>query len=169
MLPAPPPDLKPSDYAAIEEAVMETARGRWFLMEFARRQRAAETQRLTDLADRLEAMLAGAQPAPLAQLPIVHEPHPDAAKIAERLSDIVWSMRERGFDGVLCSEIDRQARLVRDLGRRIFESLGAPVPDQPTTVLPRALPAPEPKPEPAPPAFARLDALPPRERLALFA
>lgn len=165
MLPAPPPDLKPSDYAAIEEAVMETARGRWFLMEFARRQRAAETQRLTDLADRLEAMLAGAQFPPPAAPPPVHERRPDAEKIAERLSDIVWSMRERGFDGALCSEIDRQARLVRDLGRRIFESLGAPVQQQPMTPPPRALPAPEPAPRP----FARLDALPMRERLALFA
>ena len=43
----------------IEQAVMETARGRWFLLEYARRQRAAETQRLADLVDRLEAMGLG--------------------------------------------------------------------------------------------------------------
>ncbi len=162
MSPAPPPDLKPSDYAAIEEAVMETARGRWFLMEFARRQRLAETQRLSDLADRLEAMLTGAGPG-VAPTP-AREPHPEADRIAERLSDIVWSMRERGFDGVLCTEIDRQARLVRELGQRILQGLETAPPALLTPPAPRALPQP-----PAPRPLARLDALPARERLALFA
>ena len=32
-------ELSEDDYAAIEAAVMETARGRWFLAEFARRLR----------------------------------------------------------------------------------------------------------------------------------
>ncbi|HEY0293198.1 MAG TPA: hypothetical protein VGC51_12860 [Hansschlegelia sp.] len=39
-LPVPP---FPDDYEAIADAVMETARGRWFLAEYARRNRAAET------------------------------------------------------------------------------------------------------------------------------
>lgn len=36
--------FSPTDYDAIEAAVMETARGRWFLREYARRNRNADTQ-----------------------------------------------------------------------------------------------------------------------------
>ncbi|MGQ4273093.1 hypothetical protein [Terrihabitans sp. B22-R8] len=51
------------DYEAIEAAVMETARGRWFLAEFARRTRAEETASLLAAIDRLEnAMRSGVQP-----------------------------------------------------------------------------------------------------------
>jgi hypothetical protein len=38
--------MSEKDYAAIEEAVLSTARGRWFLAEYARRIRAAETDRI---------------------------------------------------------------------------------------------------------------------------
>ena len=38
----PPEGIAAQDYEAIEDAVMETARGRWFLKEYARRMRAAE-------------------------------------------------------------------------------------------------------------------------------
>ncbi len=53
-----PTGIVPEDYERIEAAVMETARGRWFLMEFARRQRAAETTRLLDAIARLENRVA---------------------------------------------------------------------------------------------------------------
>ena len=43
-----------AEYEAIEAAVMETARGRWFLAEFARRNRTADTQVLLDAIGRLE-------------------------------------------------------------------------------------------------------------------
>ena len=42
------------DYEAIEAAVMETARGRWFMAEFARRNRHADTERLLASLDRIE-------------------------------------------------------------------------------------------------------------------
>lgn len=42
----------PNDFDAIESAVMETPRGRWFLAEFARRTRAAETDRLLEAIER---------------------------------------------------------------------------------------------------------------------
>ena len=38
--------MSEKEYAVIEEAVMSTARGRWFLAEYARRIRAAETDRI---------------------------------------------------------------------------------------------------------------------------
>jgi chemotaxis regulatin CheY-phosphate phosphatase CheZ len=56
--------LTTDDYVAIEDAVMETPRGRWFLAEFARRNRAADTNLLLDAIARLEsAMPQGAAPA----------------------------------------------------------------------------------------------------------
>jgi chemotaxis protein CheZ len=55
------------DYDAIEAAVMETARGRWFLSEFARRTRAADTAALLAAIDRLEnAMRSSMRAAELA-------------------------------------------------------------------------------------------------------
>jgi hypothetical protein len=61
-----PTGLVPEDYERIEAAVMETARGRWFLMEFARRQRSAETATLLDAIARLENRVASfaQEPAP---------------------------------------------------------------------------------------------------------
>ncbi|MEM8812505.1 MAG: hypothetical protein AAGF59_07780 [Pseudomonadota bacterium] len=47
----------PEDYEAIEAAVMETARGRWFLAEYARRHRAADTEMLLAAIRKLEASL----------------------------------------------------------------------------------------------------------------
>jgi len=42
------------DYDAIEEAVMETARGRWFLAEYARRHRQADTLSIVEALERIE-------------------------------------------------------------------------------------------------------------------
>src|SRR5467141_566527 len=54
-----PPPLSEADYEAIESAVMETIRGRWFLSEYARRNRHADTTMLLTALDRLEAVLRG--------------------------------------------------------------------------------------------------------------
>ena len=50
----PPLALTREDYAAIESAVMETARGRWFLAEYAHRNRNADTTVLLEAIARLE-------------------------------------------------------------------------------------------------------------------
>ena len=50
----PPSPLRQEDYLAIEAAVMETARGRWFLSEYARRNRNADTDTLLGAIDKLE-------------------------------------------------------------------------------------------------------------------
>src|SRR5437667_6242921 len=57
-----PPALMPlseADYEAIEAAVVETARGRWFLAEYARRNRHADTTMLLKALDRIEAVVRG--------------------------------------------------------------------------------------------------------------
>jgi chemotaxis regulatin CheY-phosphate phosphatase CheZ len=57
-LPVPAP-ISEADYEAIEAAVMETARGRWFLAEYARRNRNADTTMLLKALDRIEAAVRG--------------------------------------------------------------------------------------------------------------
>jgi chemotaxis protein CheZ len=57
-LPIPAP-LSEIDYEQIEGAVMETARGRWFLAEYARRNRNADTTMLLKALDRIEASIGG--------------------------------------------------------------------------------------------------------------
>jgi chemotaxis regulatin CheY-phosphate phosphatase CheZ len=54
-----PAPLSEADYSAIEAAVLETARGRWFLAEYARRNRHADTLMLISALDRIEAAVRG--------------------------------------------------------------------------------------------------------------
>src|SRR5271165_5037190 len=56
-----------ADYDAIREAFMETSRGRWFLGEYAKRNRNADTGMVLDAVSRIEDALAAQrqqQPAP---------------------------------------------------------------------------------------------------------
>ncbi|MCZ8315165.1 hypothetical protein [Phreatobacter sp.] len=54
----PQGSLVEADYEAIEQAVMETARGRWFLAEYARRNRHADTGAVLDAIGRLEGAMS---------------------------------------------------------------------------------------------------------------
>src|SRR5437588_12715607 len=57
-----PPALMPlseADYELIEAAVMGTGRGRWFLAEYARRNRHSDTMTLLRAIERLEAAVRG--------------------------------------------------------------------------------------------------------------
>src|ERR1044072_6169597 len=49
--------LHASDYDAIEAAVMETERGRWFLKEFARRNRNADSMVILKALDHLNRLM----------------------------------------------------------------------------------------------------------------
>ena len=52
------------DYDAISEAFMETSRGRWFLGEYAKRNRNSDTRMVLDAVSRIEETLAAQkQPA----------------------------------------------------------------------------------------------------------
>src|SRR6202041_917170 len=42
------------DYEAISDAFMETSRGRWFLTEYAKRNRNADTRMVLDAVERIE-------------------------------------------------------------------------------------------------------------------
>jgi len=67
-----------ADYEAIRAAVMETARGRWFLGEHARRNRHAETSRLLVLLEEIRAA--------------VQKPKTPAAAIASTVSSSVLAL-----------------------------------------------------------------------------
>src|SRR5437763_10743360 len=53
-----------ADYDAISAAFMETSRGRWFLSEYARRNRNADTRMVLDAVARIEQNLAAQKDAP---------------------------------------------------------------------------------------------------------
>jgi len=56
--------LAVEDYEAIEAAVMETTRGRWFLAEYARRNRNADTDAILGTLDRIERTIRRERAAP---------------------------------------------------------------------------------------------------------
>src|SRR5664279_6441743 len=58
------------DYDAISEAFMETSRGRWFLGEYAKRNRNSDTRMVLDAVARIEEKLAG-QRHPVAESGLV--------------------------------------------------------------------------------------------------
>ncbi len=130
---APPDGILASDYHLIEDAVMETARGRWFLREYARRIRAAETVQVLEMLTRIEAGLAARRSiGAIASGTVSLEQDTGKAggsedagqvgddaeairQVHEKLLDIVWQMRERGFDGQVCSAIRREAEKLVDV------------------------------------------------------
>jgi hypothetical protein len=129
------------DYDAISEAFMETSRGRWFLGEYAKRNRNADTRMVLDAVARIEQSLAAQkQPEP--------EPVPDT-RLADALSaikvalneaqatassaiddlaleqhlapvrkgarvirEISWRWREIGADGRICDLLDSQVSAI---------------------------------------------------------
>jgi hypothetical protein len=121
------------DYDAISQAFMETSRGRWFLGEYARRNRNADTRMVLDAVARIEENLAAQrQPPPdnglkeaLAAIRnAVDEARTAAAAAldgvrAEQslaparkgirvIREIAWRLREIGSDGRICDLIDSQ-------------------------------------------------------------
>lgn len=159
---APPPGLQPEDYEEIEAAVLETARGRWFLSEYARRLRAAEIDGLLAALARLERRLDGADAPAL------------APRLMERLSDFAWALRERGVEDYICAQIEA---IARDIGGETAVVASAATPPAPETAISEPLSdamseAAAIAPPPADPrlaALSELDSLPLVDRMALFA
>lgn len=121
------------DYDAIREAFMETARGRWFLGEYAKRNRNADTAMVLDAVAKIEETLA-AQRQPLVEdhlpeaLVAIRRAIEDAESAAGKafdpaaleaslapiprgvriIKEISWRWREIGADGRICDLIDSQ-------------------------------------------------------------
>ena len=135
MTPIQPAPEAACDYDAILDAVMETARGRWFLVEHARRNRHADTETLLDALRRIERRLANPSaaslPPELADLAAIFalggahgssglsgEAIADIAResgaAAEAIRDLILSargalagLRDDGGDARLCGAVDR--------------------------------------------------------------
>lgn len=128
-----------ADYQAICEAFVETSRGRWFLNEYARRNRHADTRQVLDAVERIEATLARQQMARAAlsdamvggiadavaqakarALAALHgAPAPDAALAAigeavDRIGDVSWTLRECGADTRICDLLDASIAVIAD-------------------------------------------------------
>jgi hypothetical protein len=125
------------DYEAISEAFMETSRGRWFLGEYAKRNRNADTHMVLDAVARIEHSLAAQkQPAPDSGLAdalaairgALDEARARAAaaldglaldenlapvrKGARVIREISWRWREIGADGRICDLLDSQVSAI---------------------------------------------------------
>lgn len=106
------------DYEEIEQAVMETSRGRWFLTEFARRHKAADTAVLLDAIRRLEAQIQSMSGEPDDEAPVRTDA--SAADSSDDGSD---------YDEI-ADKLDRTTQLVRRLRsshKLIGEAAGKPL------------------------------------------
>jgi hypothetical protein len=139
------------DYEAISDAFMETSRGRWFLGEYARRNRNADTRMVLDAVARIEENLtAQKQAAPdnglaealaairsavdeartsaLASAALdgraLEESLAPVRKGARVIREISWRLREIGADGRICDLIDSQLSAI-EAGCGQISSAGA--------------------------------------------
>jgi|SRR5579859_6538157 len=121
------------DYDAIREAFMETSRGRWFLGEYAKRNRNADTRMVLDAVARIEETIAAQNNPPAdpglaealvgiraaldearaAATAVLGDLAPEESLAAVRkgarvIREIAWRLREIGADGRICDLIDSQ-------------------------------------------------------------
>lgn len=136
-----------ADYDAIREAFMETSRGRWFLTEYAKRNRNTDTRMVLDAVARIEETLAAqrqpAQDARLAEAVAAIGSAVDQAaesasaaltslNLADHLApirkgtriikEISWRWREIGADGRICDLIDSQVEAIEAGCQHISEA-----------------------------------------------
>lgn len=141
---AAPPSA--ADFDAIREAFMETSRGRWFLTEYARRNRNADTAMVLDAVARIEQTVAAQQqastsdalPKALAAIKasVAEAKATAAASFDKRIMDdtlvpvekgvriireISWRWREIGGDSRICDILDSQAGVIN----AVYEQLAA--------------------------------------------
>jgi len=128
--------LNDADFEAIREAFLETARGRWFLEEYTKRNRNADTAMVLEAVARIEHTLAAQKeeqkPQPSNELPnamaavkaivtaardnalaaldgsALGEALAPSRKCARVIHEIAWGLRESGADGRICSLLDMQ-------------------------------------------------------------
>ena len=128
------------DYDAISEAFMETSRGRWFLGEYAKRNRNADTRMVLDAVARIEENLAAQRQPPagprqracrrrwprsaarsMRPRPLRGARRPGAGgklapirKGSRIIQEIAWRWREIGADGRICDLIDSQISAIEE-------------------------------------------------------
>lgn len=122
-----------TEYDAVCAAVTATERGRWFLSEYAKRNRNADTDLIVAAVARIEATLRGDVPPQSSAIPSADLtamaatierirgavaaaglPMSGIGSAAERISDISFSLRERSVDATLCDALDAAAREISE-------------------------------------------------------
>src|SRR6185436_6085730 len=123
-----------ADYDAISAAFMETSRGRWFLGEYARRNRNADTRMVLDAVARIEQNLAAQKHAAEDRLPLALAAIRQAADEAKAAAaqagasaeqslapirgaaqtsrEILMRLREIGADGRIYDLMDSQVGVI---------------------------------------------------------
>ena len=141
----PPEGMTEVDYDAIEAAVTETVRGRWFLNEFARRTRAGEMRQVLDAMARIETRIESAaiQPALPSADPSVRMLIQRIKEIAGHLDGLSQEMREEGIEARFAAAVEDQARAVSGMMRSAAPArpVGPPIaePKAETVLAPAAL------------------------------
>lgn len=142
-LPAP---LTSEDYEAIAAAVMETERGRWFLQEFARRNRAADTAQILDALAALEGRMT---------------PAPAEAPSAERLAAMRSAASDLRAALVTPAPAERRVALALESLADLEQALdGAPIAASGSLLLPPPTEPEPPAPQPVEPPPSAADAAP---------
>ena len=119
------------DYAAISEAFMETSRGRWFLTEYAKRNRNADTSMVLDAVARIEQSLA-AQKEEALQRDLAAQQLAAAAAVGTDLTEALTAIRsaveaaQASVAEALALEqklapIRKGARVIREISWRLRE------------------------------------------------
>jgi chemotaxis protein CheZ len=116
-----PAPLSEADYDTIESAVMETMRGRWFLAEFGRRNRHADTTAVLAAIDRLEAAVKANPTVDRMRVDIV-----DMAKAIARTKAEIASIKpdaeHQGKFGEATEELDSIVNATEDATSNILEA-----------------------------------------------
>lgn len=159
-----PPALTLEDYDAIAAAVMETERGRWFLSEFARRNRAADTAAVLEALAAVEARLSARNDAPASGAEEaarrITGALDAAARIRATLADADEAPAVRAFGDLRAVEADLKEAL-RALGAPQTAALAAIAAPKPEAAPPKAAsPAPAKAETPAPAPASRPEAVP---------
>ena len=102
-------DISEEDYRAIEEAVMETARGRWFLAEYAKRNRVSDTVRVVEAIDSLKSYITTEHdPADMLQLRL------DILDMTQTIEQIKTEIANTDDDGTTISDAQLELNVVLD-------------------------------------------------------
>jgi len=131
-----PSPLSAADYDTIAAAVVETSRGRWFLNEYARRNRQADTEMVLSAIARLERLCsvpavelgpnlsetartiaelrgdldrAGVSGTSARLSTRIQETASGIIEAAEAIQEIAWTLRESGSATALCDRLDQRA------------------------------------------------------------
>src|ERR1700752_3527588 len=113
------------DYEAIREAFMETARGRWFLDEYARRNRNSDTRMVLDAVARIEETIAAQKRPPP---PVVADPLPAALTSIRSAVQRAQGAASTAVEGLRLEEnlapVRKGARIIKEISWR-WREIGA--------------------------------------------